>query len=397
MPVFRAIVCLLVVSLPLVSADPKLPGTVTLGGPRKVEAKIDRSESVWTVRVRMLAVTAFDPPTNARLNRDKARLFALQALTHFLTGKDSGELAVSGVEIVETGTDGPVFMLALTVPRDQVVIGGDATKPPPKIGERIASHSALFTRKHDLERTALSVADCLLGDLARVATEKGEAVERVIADIEERADAAFRVLDDEIAGEKLLLEIESKELREGVAKQKVRVFDALKAAVARQVAAAEPKAIDPPMAVTKAFRDIEIEPPFDTYLFANLLLMETARAKVFRLPDGKQIILAVASTVVKDGSAKDRLRAETVCRTKALASVVAEKEGVQVCRVERLDERTVVTIDNGKETATSVSELLQITKAQVEGVTKDMPVVGRWKSKDGTVFYMALGKVIDKP
>lgn len=146
----------------------------------------------------------------------------------------------------------------------------------------------------------------------------------------------------------------------------------------------------------KKFSEVEIEKAFDVYLQANPLLMEVTGAKIIRLENGNQVVLAVASTVLKDKSAQDRLRAEKVCRIKALASVVAEKAGVQVAHVEQLKEKTVVILDNGKETGKSVSELLQITKTKVEGITKDMPVVGRWKSKEGDVFYLAIGIMLDK-
>jgi hypothetical protein len=144
------------------------------------------------------------------------------------------------------------------------------------------------------------------------------------------------------------------------------------------------------------FSEIEIEKPFDTYLRSNVLLMEVTGAKVIRLGNGRQVVLAVASTPLKDNRAKDRLRAEKVCRAKALASVVAEKRGVQVSHVETVEEKTVVVLDGEKERAKSVSEALQVTKTKVEGITKDMPVVGRWKSKDRDVFYLALGVVVGK-
>jgi 5,10-methylene-tetrahydrofolate dehydrogenase/methenyl tetrahydrofolate cyclohydrolase len=147
---------------------------------------------------------------------------------------------------------------------------------------------------------------------------------------------------------------------------------------------------------TKRFSEVEIERPFDGYLLASPLLMEVTGAKIIRLPNGNQVVLAVASTVLKDKSAEDRLRAERVCRVKALASLVAEKSGVQVAHVEQLKEKTVVILDNGKETGKSVSELLQITKTKVQGITKDMPVIGRWKSKEGDVFYLAIGVILDK-
>lgn len=151
-----------------------------------------------------------------------------------------------------------------------------------------------------------------------------------------------------------------------------------------------------PPAVAKKFSAIEVEKPFDAYLFANLLLMESTGAKIIRLPNGRQVILAVASTALENNSGKERLRAERVCRSKALASVVAEKEGVQVFRLERLNETTSVKQEGEKETAKSVSELLEVTKTKVQGLTRDMPVIGRWRSREGDVFYMAIGILCDK-
>lgn len=144
------------------------------------------------------------------------------------------------------------------------------------------------------------------------------------------------------------------------------------------------------------FSEVEIEKPFDGYLKANRLLMEVAGAKFIRLKDGRNVVLAVASTVLKDNSPDDRLRAERVCRQRVLVYVVAEKIGVQVCHVEEVKDKTEIVLENGKETGKSVSELLQITRTKVQGMTKDMPVVGRWKSKDGKVFYLAIGVICDK-
>jgi len=146
--------------------------------------------------------------------------------------------------------------------------------------------------------------------------------------------------------------------------------------------------------VSTMFSDVEIDEAFAPYLTANPLLMELSGAKIIRLPKGRSVVISVASTVIKDGTAQDRLRAEKVCRVKALASVVAEKQGVQVAHSEELNEKTVVVLDGEEEKGTSVTELLQITKTKVEGIAKDMPVIGRWKSKDGQVFYLAIGAIV---
>ena len=143
------------------------------------------------------------------------------------------------------------------------------------------------------------------------------------------------------------------------------------------------------------FIDVVIDKHFTPYLLSNPLLMEVTGAKVIREKKGRTILFSVASTVLKDDSAKERLRAEKVCRIKALAGMVAEKNGVQVWHVETLNEKTKVVIDEKGETGTSISELLQVTRTKVEGITKDMPVIGHWRSKDGEVFYVAIGVILD--
>ena len=144
------------------------------------------------------------------------------------------------------------------------------------------------------------------------------------------------------------------------------------------------------------FADVVIDDQFKPYLLSNPLLMEVTGAKVIREKKGRTVLLAVASTVLKDDSPKERLRSEKVCRVKALAGMVAAKKGIQVCHVETLNEKTEVVIDEKGETGTSVSELIQVTQTKVEGITRDMPVIGRWRSKDGTVFYLAIGSCLDE-
>ena len=147
---------------------------------------------------------------------------------------------------------------------------------------------------------------------------------------------------------------------------------------------------------TDNFSDVRIKKPFDRYLLANPLLMESTGAKVIKLPKQRSLVVAVASTILKDDSARERLRAEKVCRVKALAALVQEQKGVQVFHTEESTDKTVIVNVDGKEHGRSVSEFLEITKTKVEGLAKDMPVVGRWKSKDGEVFYMAIGAIVGK-
>lgn len=149
--------------------------------------------------------------------------------------------------------------------------------------------------------------------------------------------------------------------------------------------------------INNKFSDVEIEKRFRPYIVSNVLLMEVTGAKVVRLQDGSSLVIGVASTVLKDDSAKELLRAERVCRIKALANIVAEREGVQIAHAETLEEKTTITIDQEGEGGTSISEFTQLTKSKIEGIAKDMPVIGRWKSKDRDVYFLAIGEFVEKP
>jgi len=144
------------------------------------------------------------------------------------------------------------------------------------------------------------------------------------------------------------------------------------------------------------YKNIKIDKKFKSYFAENMLLMEMEGAKVIRDKDGKTIIISVASTVIKDEAAKEQLRAEKICKIKAIAGVVAEKKGIQVFRKEVLNERTIIKKENEKDSGESLSELIQVTQTKIEGISRDMPVVGTWRSKDGKIFFLAIGTMLDK-
>src|SRR5205085_1289074 len=112
------------------------------------------TDTDYVIKVRMLPVQCFDLATNARLNREKARGLALQALAKHLSTKEASEFFVSGVQIETVETDGRFYTLALRVPRDGVSLVRDRVKPLARPAEdRIAFTSELFTRKKDYLNT----------------------------------------------------------------------------------------------------------------------------------------------------------------------------------------------------------------------------------------------------
>ena len=142
---------------------------------------------------------------------------------------------------------------------------------------------------------------------------------------------------------------------------------------------------------------IQADPPFDKYLLANPILLEVPGFKLIRLKGGGKVILSVASTEMKDDSASERVRAERVCRLKATVGSLKEKQGILIAHAETLDDGKV-TVAISTENASSsdgLETLKQMTSAKVEGIVKEMPPVGRWRSPDGKIFFLATGVILD--
>lgn len=154
-------------------------------------------------------------------------------------------------------------------------------------------------------------------------------------------------------------------------------------------------ALAPADAIDDKFRDVTLEKAYAPYLRGSVVLMEVAGAKVVRLKNGRRVVLGVGSVVLKDDSARARIDAEKVCKVKALAAVVGEREGVQVAHEEKVADKTVIVLDEKGEKATSVSEVMSIARTKTQGIVKGMSVVGKWLSKDGKVLYVALGSICD--
>jgi hypothetical protein len=144
------------------------------------------------------------------------------------------------------------------------------------------------------------------------------------------------------------------------------------------------------------FRDVRIERPFDAYLRARPLLMQVTGPRFIRLKGGRRAVLAVASAVPAGEGPGALMEAEKACRLRALAAIVAHRDGVRVTHLEKVEEKTVVMLENGKERATNSSQVLSVTRARAQGVVRGLRVVGRWRSSDGRVLYLALGAVLDE-
>jgi hypothetical protein len=219
--------------VPLAAAravGPPAAEEIDLGGPRRVKASVGTSPGEYVIKVRLLPVHVFDPATNARLNREKGREFALLALARHLEGEKAEAITVTGARVTETGTDGKYFTLTVRVPRSGVALAGEAKSPPGGgNAERVAFSSALFTRKREYLLTLRQLAASVEGDLratARAAGKKdcpGKAMSEAVAALEKQARANLRKLAAEVRADLLLLTLEQEEVLRALEREQARL------------------------------------------------------------------------------------------------------------------------------------------------------------------------------
>jgi hypothetical protein len=210
---------------------------ITLGGPRQVQAAVSIGPEEYAVEVKLLPVRCFDAATNARLNRDLARRYALQALARHLSGKKAAEFTVSGARVASAAGDGKLYTLTLRVPRAGVA-PAQAGRPPRPRGEAetVAFDADLFTRKRDYLQTLDRLAAGWLADLEALQKKPtgpgtDEAFALGIAELEEQGLNNLEQLEAEVRRDRLLLFTEKDEIAEGLASTRKKFLEQLKQAV----------------------------------------------------------------------------------------------------------------------------------------------------------------------
>jgi len=221
---------------------------INLGGLRQATATVTASEDNYVIAVRMLPVRSFDDATNARLNREKGRQLALQALAKILSDKETVEFTIAGARINKVATDAKFFTLTLEVARKNVVLLRSGAKSVnDKQAERVAWSSILFTRKQDHAKTLENLVTIGLADIEiarKQALQQMESIATFAKKVEAIQSSVVKNLEicrKEINDDLLLFSAEQEELRQLVDMQRQRVLNESRAAVRRYEADVERK------------------------------------------------------------------------------------------------------------------------------------------------------------
>lgn len=385
--VFFLIGAILITSLPCYAAH-----VVNIGGLRKVSATLEPTGDYWKVEVGMIPVRCFTPSTNKKITRSFAKRYAMTALAvHF---KKKVLSAKSCVILSESGSKNYtkiVFQIAditSTIPQSAKSAAQPKSAAQIKIDSDDLS-SDLLNRKNDWINTLTSFFNIADSDISALEVNSKQMelddLHLGIAKIEEDCSENCKIFAENIERDSQLLFTEKEELASLLRKKKDNVNSRLKKLAETD---SHPD--------TKIFSKITIQSEFAPYLLSNKILMENGGARLYELSPSKYLLVSVGSTEVRANTAGDRIRQKKVAELSAMAHLL-KMTGVKIyTRTIHTEEFSSAKDSAGKDKVCMLEQLFETTTETAEGFVRSLPVVGTWYSKDGTIFYTAIGKIIPR-
>jgi len=140
--------------------------------------------------------------------------------------------------------------------------------------------------------------------------------------------------------------------------------------------------------------ELNVDDEFKPLLHEGSPILKTSGARVVQLRDGRMALISIAASVPADDTPDAQLAAEKVCQIKAIANLVAMKNGISVVREETLTVEAVTSEHSQQVETTNVTQMVEKISAQVRGKEKSLPIVGRWYTDEGKVLHLAIGEII---
>lgn len=140
-----------------------------------------------------------------------------------------------------------------------------------------------------------------------------------------------------------------------------------------------------------SFSQVNLSNDYEKVLSRGELVLENGGGKLIEMSDGSLWVIGIGSTLVKTPlNGTEILRQRKVAEQKARKAVVEELQVTQVESLTKAFSKSVICVENGKETSRSVDEMEETIQSRVAGVIQGLKQAGTWYSQDGQVFYFAL-------
>lgn len=216
---------------PLLAFADSQSETINIGGPRVATAIITATTGEYTAVVSFLAVSAFDPSKNTALNRSKADRYVLIALGRKAGIPSGEEFSAEGLECIEFGQSNKLYAATYKIPvagikraQSPIQKREECVALPTSAPIKVESKSQLLSRSADYSHSIQEIGLLVEGDFRAAARDLP--IQELAVGVEEAKQEAACIYDEllsEIAQDKLLLQLEAKELREEIFSQQKQI------------------------------------------------------------------------------------------------------------------------------------------------------------------------------
>jgi len=202
--------------------------TVKIGGARSAVAVIAVTADFYSVEVSFIPVSTFDGSKNKVLNASKAARYALVAVSKKTGIPDGEDFSVVGLQCLNSGQSNNLFHASFLIPiagirRQQngsADVGQKKGPPSSELRTPGVSDNSLLSRSDDYLHSIREIGELVVAALN--STSKDMTVDELDREVAGAIDEVSRNYEEllvEITKDKLLLQLEVRELRQKILEQ----------------------------------------------------------------------------------------------------------------------------------------------------------------------------------
>ena len=352
---------------------------VELGGPRSITAEVKRHGNDWDVSLRMRSVQSFDQVANNKVQRKLGIMYAMKSV-----GKLLGEenLSAASTRCEAMSPDGDFVTMRIKIGGLRVekrkAVSAESVKKADK-GKSVQDSDSLFLVVEDWKRVIESF---------RLVAEDGKFQVFEHSPINEENAQALEKWGDECAKS-------FKQLKTQIGRD-IRLFQMERAPLLKlcDETFAEllktKDALEKMLAAADKFGNVQLEAAYAPFILSSPSNMEEG-VKVLTTEDGRHLLISVGMTDIRGEAPRERIRQLKAAELHAKKELIVWKESKVSSKTVMTEKVTEVRTSGSQAQAREESSFEQVVKERAEGVMKGLPKIGTWTSKDGTIFYLAIG------
>lgn len=142
--------------------------------------------------------------------------------------------------------------------------------------------------------------------------------------------------------------------------------------------------------------NVSLEKDNDTLILSLLrmspVLCKNGGARGFLVSKHRKVLLSVGSSELRGLFTS----AQRVAQLKAYRSLLGHQQGIHITSVEYLSDYEELRLTDNGEQRVLLSQFLSIQEEKIAGLIKALPIIATWKSPEGRILYVAIGKVFEK-